>query len=284
MTNNKLFYLDSNDAKSIGFDVSRDYAFFFLANLPVKSELECRADGRPILWEDEMAKLIRQSESVGFVITDILYYRFLLSISLLFSIGGQPDVLALLMTSAEQIFGTMQREDVWDLLDYPDLVKVESVIDDIITAAKAQNEVVAIPLSLKWRTIRMGLYGGDSDNVLAGFPKSDKLVVPFSLHANKKKLDDIVTSSQTISIVNRASSILSEYSNLDIMDGNEDVFKSIFVFCNSICTIFSALFVDGIVNDEINDAYKRIWTFLLRTKSSCFVPKSAFDKARELLL
>lgn len=283
MMNNMLYYFDSVDAQSIDMSVSKDYAFIFMANLPDHTETE-NHQGEEDYLKSELTKLLRQSESVGFVITDILYYRFLLSISLLFSISDQPAVSGLLISSAEKIFESMGRDDIWSLLVRPNVDQVEFVCDSIITAATADNEVTASHLLKKWKTIQKSLYGVDSDNVLSSFSKSDRLVVPFSLHANKTKLDEIIKDTPDISVSNRESQIFRIYPTKVVQKGREEVFESINNFCDSICTIFSAIFIDGKEGDDLDEAYKSIWAFLLRTKSSCFAPKNVFDKAKYLLL
>jgi len=283
MTNNMLYYFDSVDAQSIDMPVSRDYAFIFMADLPAQAEKE-NLQGEEDYLKSELTKLIRQSESVGFVITDILYYRFLLSISMLFSISDLPEASGLLISSAEKAFESMERDVLWDLLARPDVDRVEFVIDSIITAAIADNEVAATHLSKRWKTIQKSLYGVDSDNVLSGFSKSDRLVVPFSLHANKPKLDGIIKETPEISVSSSESQILKLYPKRVAQKGREEVFKSIFNFCDSICTVFSTIFIDGNESEDLDEVYKSIWAFLLRTKSSCFAPNSVYDKAKELLL
>ncbi len=283
MMNNKLFYFDSADAKSLDLTVSNDYAFSFIANLPLDDDVNS-LPGADESLEDKLTRLIRQSDSVGIFITDILFYRFLLSVTLSFSLSKQPEVSALLVSSSERIFDSMDRTAVWNLMNHPEIGTVESVFGEIVSAAQAENEIVAIPLFSKWRSIRAGLYSGDSINVLSGFSKTARMVSTFPLRVNKPKLEDVIKGSSEIIIANERSAILDFFPGITAIRGEQDVFNSLFKFCESICTIFSAIFIDGKKSEDLDDAYRRIWTFLLRSKSSCFVPSSVIKKAKEVLL
>lgn len=283
MMNNKLLYFDSADAKSLGLTVSNDYAFNFIANIPWDEGFDSRQGGGG-LQEDELLKMIRQSESVGLFITDILFYRFLLSITSSFSISKQSDLLGLLVSSSERVFDSLDRTDVWRLMNHPDVAAVESVFKEIIDSAQAENEMTAIPLISKWRTIHTFLYSGEADIILSNFTKNSRMVDTFPLRTNQKKLEEVIRGNSEIVIANDNSPILQVVPGIAAIRGGEEVFNPLFRFCDSICTVFSAIFVQGEESEELDDAYRRIWTFLLRSKSSCFVPKSVINKAKEVLL
>ncbi len=283
MTNNTPLYLDSIDAQSLGVTVSRDYSFVFLANNSNMPSMNVSNHQGQSLG-DELARLILHPDSICFVITDILFYRFLLSVNMMFSIYGASEVSSLLISSSEKVFESMPRDEVWKLLDRPNVDLVESVLDEIVSEAKAEDDINAIPLLSKLRTIHTRLYGGNSDSVLSGFSKSASLVIPFSLYTNRAKINKVIGDAQKLAVINEKSLILKDHSDKIIVKGEVDEFESIYRFCDSICTVLKALFVDGMKDGNNDELYRRIWAFLLRTKSSCFLPTSAIDRAKELLL
>lgn len=283
MTSNTQFYFDSSDAQSMGLSVSNDYDFLFIASLPFPLE-EGLEESKSLDMQNDMMRLIRQSDSAGLVITDNLYYRFLLSVTMAFSMSGHAEVSSLLLSSAEQVFESLKRDDVRLLLNNPDASKVEETLGKIVIAASAQNEELAIQISAKYKNILNALWGETPDAVLSNFPKSEKMVIPFSLHANRSKFSEVIKDGEILTVANEMSAIKNIFPDITISVGDEGLFKSAFQFCDSVCTIFSALFVDGVESEELDETYKRIWSFILRTHSSCFVPKSAFEKARAVLL
>lgn len=283
--NDRIFYLDSKDALSAGFKNSADYAYCIFVRVPESpsNELPLRIeDGDRI--DTTIFKLLKDKGTVSFLITDVLYYRYLLSIASLFAPLIQPDVMDLLIKAASQVYDSMSRDSVVSLLDAPEWATLEQVLDGIQSISIALDEVLSIKLFSRIREIHVNILEGDSEDFLHSFVKDASNVIPFSLLTRKKEITSFVSDSKEIITFNPESYILSHLNNVNINGEQSAFYKSINDFCVSICSIFSALFVEGEESGELNDVYRNIWNFIIRTKSYCFLPKKAFDKARDLLL
>lgn len=283
--NNMFLYFDSADAQSIGWESSKNYELFFFANIPNCDKEDFMTDtDEKKEWDSEMIKLFQKPNIVSFVITDILYCRFLLSISALFSITENKELLSLLLSSAERVFESKDRAEVLKLISSPDPLMVEELLHEVVSASIAQDEMLAIGLSKRFNIIRDRLYGDDADSLLSSFEMSERMVAPFILRTSKKQIEDVIREGEVITVCNDASAIHSVFPTLVLEKEDERLFKSILTFSDAICSVFHALFVEGQKSEKLDDAYKKIWTLVLKTNSSCYVPQSAYDKAREVLL
>lgn len=281
---NTVLYLDSSDALSAGFETSSDYAYCFMARMPLLSEEDLAAEPSS---DDSinmfLSKYLYEKDAVSLVITDILYYRFILSVSSLFSVQGQQDVAGLIITSAQVVYESMSRDDVLSLLDTPNVSSIEKLLDLIQVTAEAQDEILSIKLKAKAREIQIGLYGTDSESIIKNFPKDSSRVISFSLMTSRQEFSRLPSGAREILTCHYNTQISSLLKEENIIESEPRYFKPMNDFCLAICTIFSAILIQGDEDKELDDVYKRIWSFILKTRSSCFLPNQAYNKTRTLL-
>lgn len=283
--NDLILYLDSKDALSAGFESSVDYAYCLLVRMPASStNVFSLMNGTENSIDSIVFKLLQDKEMVSLILTDVLYYRFLMSIASVFAIHSQPSVMDLLIRSAAQVFDSMPRKEVTSLLEAPDFNSVERILDSIRGAAMALDEVLSIQLITRIREIQVRMYSGVSGDILNSFVRDSSSVIPFSLLTRKNEITRFVMDNRSIVTCNPNSYIFTQLKGVEVKGGELNLFKSINEFCVAICTVFSALLVDGKDDEELKDTYKIIWNFIIKTKSSCFLPYQAYDKARMLLL
>ena len=283
--NDLILYLDSRDALSVGLESSADYAYCILVKVPlsaineISSKEEADNDINTAIY-----RFLQEKDSVSLILTDVLFYRFILSTAALFAIHGQPDVMGLLIKSTELIYNSMNREEILSFLDNHEISSVESVLEKIRNTAIAQDEMLSIRLVSRIKEIHAQLIGGDYGDLLQSFSRNADNVIQFSLMAQKSKITSFIADSKDVLTCNSQSSISSYVREGVVSESDNTLFQSINQFCVSICTIFSEIFVEGREDDELNEAYKNIWNFILRTKALCFLPSKAYEKARSLLL
>lgn len=283
--NNVILYLDSKDAAANGLECSADYAYCVLVRTPAHSidELLSR-DTSDTGINAVLFRYIQDAESVSFILVDILYYRFIMSLVMLLSLRDKPEAMSLLIRVLDPVYDSMAREDVTTLLETPDINSIEKVLELIYEGIKAQDEDFSVMFCSKILEIRNELLGPSSEDIVASFYTDTSRVIPFSLSAGKREIEKIVGDDTFITTCNEGSAIFSHLQAMTPIIGDLEVFKSLNHFCTMVCSVFSEIFVKGEQNDLLDDTYKSIWTFIIKTRSSCFVPQKAYEKARRLLL
>lgn len=281
--NNMVYYLDSNDALFSGLNTSKDYAYCMLAQMSSLPSGECFSEDDPISALNEMiVRFVQNPESVSLFIADILYFRFMSSFVSVLAVPG--DTMSLLINAAEQVYISMKREDIISILETSDVSAVESVLEKIAATIKALDEERSIMLISRIHKVRDSFLFKDQEAFFKIFPKSANEILSFAFYSGKKAMDAIISDNKSIGICNPGSYVLSSLTEVVPNVEVSSAIKSMNSFCVSICNIFSTIFSEGVVSCDLDEAYKSIWSFIVKTRATCFVPPTAYEKARSLLL
>lgn len=282
MENSVIFYLDSSDAAKARLNVSPDFAYCLLSRVPTDTQLDAGMNSQEDVFR-QMLRFLQTPESISFVFVDRRLYRYLMSIAALFRLQGRQEGMRIFVEASSQIYDSLEGDFLNRLLTNPDVSMVEYLLNEIRLFIIARYEEKALDIVPSIRELNSILYDNESESVIRSFQQSDENIIPFSLSSRKEQLVRLINPSDVIRVCNQDSMIRTLSQNqLNVVE------PQTFMHANDLCLTISNAFSDyllkGMDDEENKSTYRRIWTFILKTHSSCYLSPRAYELARQALL